>query len=84
MRDRDGRTYTASTVALDSFAISALQLAIAMAASSGANGLEAAALVTEQDAPFDDDLSVVREFGGEDVPVFVADAAGNSHTRLVS
>src|SRR5690242_17299160 len=54
VRDTDGRTYAASTVALPSLALSALQVAVAMAVSSGAPGLEAAALVTtapEADPP---------------------------------
>jgi hypothetical protein len=46
VRDTDGRTYAAATVALPSLALSALQVAVAMAVSSGAQGLEAAAVVT--------------------------------------
>lgn len=42
VRDTDGRTYVAGTVALDSLQLSALQVAVAMALSSGALGLEAA------------------------------------------
>jgi hypothetical protein len=45
VRDTDGRTYVATTVALPSLSLTALQLAVAMAASSGALGLEAAAIV---------------------------------------
>ena len=45
MRDRDGRTYVAATVALPSLALSALQVAVAMAVSSGAPGLEAAVVL---------------------------------------
>jgi hypothetical protein len=45
VRDRDGRTYVAATVALASLQLSALQVAVAMAVSSGALGLEAAAVV---------------------------------------
>ncbi len=41
VRDTDGRTYVATTVALPSLHLSALQLAVAMAVSSGALGLEA-------------------------------------------
>ena len=42
VRDSDGRTYVAATVALGSLRLSALQVAVAMAVSSGALGLEAA------------------------------------------
>ena len=46
VRDTDGRTYAAATVSLPSLELSALQVAVAMAVSSGAPGLEAAAVVT--------------------------------------
>ncbi len=42
VRDTDGRTYVAAAVALPSLRLSALQVAVAMAVSSGALGLEAA------------------------------------------
>ncbi|RLV56619.1 cytidine deaminase [Aeromicrobium phragmitis] len=80
VRDLDGRTYTASTVAMDSLKLSALDLAVAMAVSSGAKGLEAAAVVTEGDVPIRTDT--VAEFGGTGVPVIVADATGTVDTVL--
>lgn len=80
VRDLDGRTYAASTVALDALRLSALDLAVAMAISSGAKGLEAAAVVTEGDVPIDTDA--VAEFGGARTPVVVADAAGVVDTVL--
>jgi hypothetical protein len=46
VRDTDGRTYAATSVALPSLSLSALQAAVAAAVSSGAPGLEAAAVVT--------------------------------------
>ena len=45
VRDGDGRTYVAATVALPSLHLSALQVAVAMAVSSGAPGLEAAVVL---------------------------------------
>ena len=42
VRDADGRTYAAATVDLPSLQVSALGVAVAMAVSSGARGLEAA------------------------------------------
>jgi hypothetical protein len=45
VRDGDGRTYVAATVALDSLSLTALQVAVAMAMSSGAPGLEAAVVL---------------------------------------
>ena len=47
VRDETGRTYTAAAVALPSLRLSALRLAVAMAVSSGAQKLEAAALVSD-------------------------------------
>jgi hypothetical protein len=46
VRDTDGRTYAAATVSLPSLALTAVQVAVAMAVSSGAEALEAAAVVS--------------------------------------
>ncbi len=50
VRDDDGRTYAAATVELPSLRLTALQAAVAAAVSSGAQALEAVAVVgaTEQ------------------------------------
>ena len=45
VRDTDGRTYVAATIDLPSLSLSALQVAVAMAVSSGALGLEAAVVL---------------------------------------
>jgi hypothetical protein len=50
VRDGDGRTYVAATVALPSLTLSALQVAVAMAVSSGAPGLEAAVVLGDEPA----------------------------------
>lgn len=76
VRDLDGRTYAAATVALPSLHVSALRLAIAMAVSSGARGLEAAALVTAADEPGHDDLAAVRDLSGDATRVLRADISG--------
>ena len=76
VRDRDGRTYVASSVALSSLQLTALALATAMAVSSGATGLEAAAVVTDAEGLVDDDLAVVRDLSGGGIPVWRADSAG--------
>lgn len=75
VRDSDGRTYAAAPVSLPSLTLSALQVAVAMAVSSGATGLEAAAVVGRVEADADG-LGAVREFGGRGIPVIVADGAG--------
>jgi hypothetical protein len=53
VRDSDGRTYVAASVSLPSLSMSALQVAVAMAVSSGAPGLEAAVVLG--DDPADDE-----------------------------
>jgi hypothetical protein len=75
VRDLDGRTYTASSVKLPSLELTALELAVAMAISSGATGLEAGAVVSGKDGAIID-LSAVRELAGSDVPVYIADGDG--------
>jgi hypothetical protein len=50
VRDGDGRTYVAAPVSLPSLHLSALQVAVAMAVSSGALGLEAVAIVGDDPA----------------------------------
>jgi hypothetical protein len=62
VRDETGRTYTAAAVALPSLRLSALRLAVAMASSSGAQKLEAAALVSDGELD-PGDLSAVRDLG---------------------
>ncbi|MFW6205096.1 MAG: cytidine deaminase [Actinomycetota bacterium] len=79
VRDGDGRTYAAASVALPSLSLSALQVAVAMAASSGASGLEAAVVVTSGDGD-EAGVAAVRDLGGAGVPVLVADPDGTVHT----
>ncbi|MEO6472731.1 MAG: cytidine deaminase [Aeromicrobium sp.] len=76
VRDLDGRTYVAATVKLESVKIDALPLAVAMAVSSGAKGLEAGAIVTVNPKNAIVDLSCVRDVSGNGIPVHVADYAG--------
>jgi hypothetical protein len=75
VRDETGRTYAAAAVALPSLQLSALRLAVAMAVSSGASALEAAALVTEAGQPDAGDLAAVRDLGPA-APVFLAGPDG--------
>lgn len=49
VRDLDGRTYAGAPVGLTSLTLSALQVAVATALSSGATGFEAAVLVAGPD-----------------------------------
>jgi hypothetical protein len=62
VRDTDGRTYVATTVHLPSLTLSALQLAVCMAVSSGALGLEAALILGEDsDSPDDAGVAALRD-----------------------
>jgi hypothetical protein len=63
VRDEAGRTYAAAAVALPSLRLSALTLAVAMAVSSGAGALEAAAVVSDDSGPDDPDIAAVRDMG---------------------
>ena len=78
VRDLDGRTYAAASVRLEHLHLSALDVCVAMAISSGSSGLEAAVVLTDADAP---DLRAVSEFAGPDVPVLVGGVDGRLHTR---
>jgi hypothetical protein len=65
VRDETGRTYAAAAVALPSLRLSALALAVAMAVSSGAQALEAAALVSDGSGPTADDIRAVKDIGAD-------------------
>jgi cytidine deaminase len=72
VRDDTGRTYVATSVDLPSLQLTALQGAVAAAVSSGADALEAAAVVTDL---LDVDRAVVDDLTPA-VPLFVADPTG--------
>ncbi|GAA1848606.1 cytidine deaminase [Pseudonocardia ailaonensis] len=75
VRDTDGRTYAAATVDLPSLQLTALQAAVAAAVSSGAPGLEAAAVVTEAGTADEPSLAAVRDLTAG-ATVLVADPSG--------
>jgi hypothetical protein len=81
VRDTDGRTYAASTVALPSLNLSALQVAVAMAVSSGAPGLEAAAVVTAAGSADAAGVAAVRDLAPKAV-ILVATPDGAVHAWL--
>jgi len=81
VRDLDGRTYAAASVHLEHLSLSALEVCVAMALSSGSTGLEAAVVLTDGDAP---DLAAAIDFAGPDVPVLVGDPRGVVHTWLAT
>jgi 2-phospho-L-lactate guanylyltransferase (CobY/MobA/RfbA family) len=75
MRDTDGRTYAAGTVDLPSFKITALQAAIAAAVSSGAEGIEAAVVVSDRPLLQEASVNAVRDLAGA-APIYLADPSG--------
>src|SRR6059058_3034191 len=63
VRDDMGRTYAAVTVALPSLQLSALQAAVAAAVASGAQQLEAAAVVSDATSIDGDGARAVADLG---------------------
>ena len=84
VRDLDGRTYAGASVDLPSLRLSAVGVAVAMASSSGAAGLEAVAVVTDRETVDDADLAVVHDFAGAGVPVLRADVRGQVQETLTT
>lgn len=72
VRDTDGRTYAGATVELATLRLTALQVAVAMAVSSAATGLEAALVLGESATVNEGDVSVVRDLAGSGVPFHLA------------
>jgi hypothetical protein len=81
VRDTDGRAYAAASVHLEHLRLSAIAVAVAMAASSGANGIEAAALLSER-RPSTEDLEILRDLPGSGVTVWWADSHGTVQSMI--
>jgi hypothetical protein len=79
VRDATGRTYAAVSVALPSLRLSALETAVAMAVSSGAERLEAAVVVSEAGALSDADVAAALDL--QVGAVFLAAPDGSVVTR---
>ncbi|MBB4979547.1 MULTISPECIES: cytidine deaminase [Streptomyces] len=84
VRDETGRTYVAGTVELESLKLSALQTAVAMAVASGAQSLEAAAVVSNAEAASADDRAAVRDLGGPETPVLLAGPDGQLRVAVTA
>ncbi|MFM1917879.1 MAG: hypothetical protein RJB01_1394 [Actinomycetota bacterium] len=83
VRDEMGRSYASAAVVLGSRSFTALELAVAQAAASGARGLEAAVVVNAGDAS-DLDAGVVADLGGNGVPILLCTMAGDVRAELMS
>jgi hypothetical protein len=83
VRDTDGRTYAAATVALPSLQLSAVQACVAMAVASGSAGVDAVVVLGESGAIEDADQAVLGEFAGASgVVAHVGDPRGSIRTTL--
>src|SRR5262245_18042129 len=84
IRDTDGRTYVATNVDLPSLQLTALQVAVSMAISSGVKGLETALVVSDRLGFSDAEVTVVRDFAGPGVPIHRFDAKGEACDSVTS
>lgn len=64
VRDTDGRTYAAATVALPSLELTAVQAVVAMAVASGSTGVDACVVLGESAALAEGDAAVLADFAG--------------------
>ncbi|HVK27150.1 MAG TPA: cytidine deaminase [Nocardioides sp.] len=77
VRDTDGRTYAAATVALPSLQLSAVQAVVAMAVASGSTGVDACVVLGDAQDLTEPDAAVLADFAGAGgVTVHVGDARG--------
>ena len=84
VRDQDGRTYAGATVYLPTLRLTAVQVAVAMAVTSGARGLEAVVVLGDAAVVNEADLSVVRDLSGAGVPVHLAAPDGTVVASVAS
>jgi hypothetical protein len=75
VRDTDGRAYAAASIDLEHLKLSGIGVAVAMAVSSGAVGLEAVALVGDVE-PSDSDLNIVADLAGHSTVIIWAASGG--------
>jgi hypothetical protein len=81
VRDTDGRAYAAASVHLKHLKLSAISVAVAMAVSSGAPGVESAAVVGAE-APSAADLEILRDLSADEVTVWWADRSGTVRSAI--
>ena len=81
VRDTDGRTYAGTSVELPHLRLSAVAVAVAMAVSSGAEGLEAVAVCSAED-PTAEDLAVAGDLPGQGVVLWHVDPRGQLRAKV--
>ena len=81
VRDTDGRAYVGTSVHLEHLRLSAIAVAMAMAVSSGATGVEAAALVG-QEQPTAEDLGILRDLAIEGAVIWLVDHRGTVQSMI--
>ena len=84
VRDQDGRTYAGATVDLPTLRLTAVQVAVAMAVTSGARSFEAVVVLGDAAVVNEADLSVVRDLSGAGVPVHLAAPDGTVVASVAS
>jgi len=75
VRDTEGRAYAGASVHLQHLKLSAVAVAVAMAVSSGADGLEAVAMVGGEE-PSAADLEIVSDLAIAGAAIWWADTGG--------
>lgn len=84
VRDLDGRTYAAASMALPSLSLGAVQACVAMAYAGGSTGLEAVVRLGGPTASGlrDEEAAVLRDFAGTEAVVHLGDPKGVISTTL--
>ncbi|MDS1271188.1 cytidine deaminase [Lipingzhangella sp. LS1_29] len=82
VRDETGRTYAATTVQLPSLELSAVQAAVAMAVSGGAEALEAAVVVGDEDQAAAADVAAVGDLRADRLLMAAPDGSVHGTVRL--
>lgn len=77
VRDTTGRSYTGATVPLNTVSLTAVDLAVASAYAAGAEGLEAAALISAEGAIDQKSMDALGELGPGRVRTYVCDESGD-------
>jgi cytidine deaminase len=76
LRDTTGRTYSGTNVNRGPLTITAIELIVAQAISSGSTGIEAVVVVADDVLVTSKDVDVVEAAGGVGIPVHIVDNTG--------